>query len=420
MKFFLRLLLLLSVLPLSAQTGIYIPSAKPIKNMQRAMVNPEHFCLLIHYPGSAPDYPVDALDWLDSAYSVAFSRSNPMLYSITIEGYSNNQSLNTQRVDAVYNYFANRSYAPFPIRYAANPISCHCHGDTLELVRYEVPVDRRAFITNDLPPSRRTFNGSIDLDNCVLVSFRNNPDECLGAARGCIIPAHDTTIRAYYASVFIKQGALYSVRGTKDTCPPNPLFSIEEHLDYRPILEDYFLVPHRKQIILQVGYVVLHSSINRAYGECSQPLPDSIYVRFPVTQDQLDSKIRIFGKKHSPKGTEYKALTTKKIPSKVSLNIQAAINVSQLDTIFLGKRIQPDEIDDYFYECKTDLEQGSFTYNGRHYKAYRLDRHGNFEIKKPLRLLLRIVDDEPDPLDDDDADSPASDPRYSDDESLDE
>ena len=310
MKFFLRLLLLLSVLPLSAQTGIYIPSAKPIKNMQRAMVNPEHFCLLIHYPGSAPDYPVDALDWLDSAYSVAFSRSNPMLYSITIEGYSNNQSLNTQRVDAVYNYFANRSYAPFPIRYAANPISCHCHGDTFELVRYEVPVDRRAFITNDLPPSRRTFNGSIDLDNCVLVSFRNNPDECLGAARGCIIPAHDTTIRAYYASVFIKQGALYSVRGTKDTCPPNPLFSIEEHLDYRPILEDYFLVPHRKQIILQVGYVVLHSSINRAYGECSQPLPDSIYVRFPVTQDQLASSAR---------STRPRAPNTRRSPPKKSL-----------------------------------------------------------------------------------------------------
>lgn len=400
-----------------AQTGIYIPSAKPIKNMQKAMVHPDKLCLLINYSGSSSTYSISDLDWLDSVYRVAFAdRSNPKLYAITIEGYSNSEALSEERVDLIYKYFAGRCYAPFPIRYAPNPIHCTCHGDTVETVRYEVPVSRKAYNVSDLPESRRTFNKTMKLDNCVLITLQNDPDACLGAARGCMVPSMDTTIRGYYASVFMKRGALYNVQETKDSCPSDVRFSIEEHLDYKPIVEEYFLVPHRKQLIVQVGYVVLHSSINRTYGECKGTLPDSIYVRFPVTQEQLDNKIRIFGKKYSEKGMEYKALTTKKMPSKVSLSVQAAVNVMQLDTIFLGKRIQPNELNDYFYECKTDKEDGSFKAEGKHWKAYRLDRHGNYEIKKSLQALMRIVEDEVEEIEEE----TNSDRRYKDDEEIEE
>lgn len=406
-----------SGLNLHAQTGIYIPSAKPIKNMKKAMVHPEKFCLLITFSGGSSAYGVEALDWLDSAYRVTFSdRHNPKMYSMTIEGYSVSESLSEERVQKVYDYFAGRCYAPFPIRYAVNPIQCHCHGDTVEMVRYEVPVTRKAYRSSDLPESRRVLNGNISLDNCVLVTFENDPDACLGASRGCVVPSMDTTIRGYYASVFMKRGSLYSVEGTKDSCPANVTFSIEEHLEYRPIVEDYFLVPHKKQYIVQVGYIVIHSSIHRDFGECSKVLPDSIYVRFPVTQEQLDNKIRIFGKKYSSKGVEYKALTTKKMPSKVSLSVQAAINVTQLDTIFLGKRIQPNELDDYFYECKTDMEDGSFAAEGSHWKAYRLGKHGDYEIKKPLRALMRIIEDEVDEIEE----QQEEDSRYKDDEEIEE
>ena len=416
---FLPVVMLLAMtciaLTAAAQTGIYIPSAKPIKNMQKAMVHPERFCLLINYSGSSTDYGIGDLDWLDSVYRVAFAdRSNPKLYSITIEGYSNSESVSEARVEKVYNYFANRCYAPFPIRYAVNPIHCTCHGDTVETVRYEVPVTRKAYNVKDLPDSRKKLNGSVSLNNCVLITLEDDPDACLGAARGCMVPSMDTTIRGYYASVFMKRGALYNVSETKDSCPADVRFSIEEHLEYKPIVEDYFLVPHRKQFIVQVGYVVLHSSINRKYGECSGVLPDSIYVRFPVTQEQLDNKIRIFGKKYSEKGMEYKALTTKKMPSKVSLSVQAAVNVMQLDTIFLGKRIQPNELSDYFFECKTDMEDGSFKAEGKHWKAYRLDKHGNYEIKKSLRALMRIVEDEVDDIEE----QQESDKRYMDDEEI--
>ncbi len=414
-KLLLIISFLLFVAPiLSAQTGIYIPSAKPIKNMQAAMQSPDLFCLVISYNPGDSTYSNEDLDWLDSAYNVAFNRESPKLYSLVIEGYGGNDEALTQaRVNHVYRYFAHRSHAPFPIRYAVNPIHCSCHGDTTELLRFEVPVDRKYYNCADLPESRKLLNKTINLSGCVMVTFKHNPEDCLGMSRGCIVPGQDTTIRGYYASVFMKKGALYSVSNTMDSCPSNPQFSIEEHLDYKEILEHYFLVPHKKQIILQVGYVVLHSNINRQFGECSQELADSIFVRFPVTQEQWDNKIRVFGKKYSEKGPSFKTLTTKKVPSKISINVQSAINVTQLDTLFLGKRIQPEELSDYFYECETDMEQGSFTANGKHWKAFRLDRHGEYEIKKPLRLLMRIVDDTPDEVED-----PKEDRRYKDDEEI--
>lgn len=407
---------LLNAFGLFAQSGIYLPSAKPAKNGQKkvqvTMQNPDQFALLINYRGGDSTYAPTDLDWLDSAFNVAFDRENPKLYSMVIEGYGGSDaSLTEARVEGVYRYFAHRCHAPFPIRYASNNIHCSCHGDTVELLRYEVPVDKRYYDVSTLPDSRRSFNG-MQLNNCVLVTFKHNPDECIGTARGCFAPAQDSTIRGYYASVYMKKGALYSVTNTKDSCP-HPQFSIEEHLDYKETVERYFLVPHRKQIIVQVGYVVLHSNINREYGECSQLLNDSIYIRFPVTQEQWDNKIRIFGKKYSEKGVEYKALTTKKVPSKISISIQTGLNAMQLDTIFLGKRIQPEELKDYFFEVKTDMEEGSFTVDGHHYKAYRLDKHGEYEIKKPLRLLMRINDDPAEDIEEQDTDK-----RYSDDEEI--
>lgn len=397
-----------------AQTGIYIPSAKPIKNMKAAMVNPETFCLLLQYSGSDSTYSINDLDILDSVYNIAFDKNNPRLYQMIIEGYGGaDEALTRSRVDVVYRYFAYRSHAPFPIRYASNPIRCSCQGDTIEQLRYEVPVERRFYNTAELPASRTTFNQNIKLNNCILITFKDNPDECIGPSRGCFIPAQDSTIRGYYASVFMKKGALYSVANTKDSCPANVQFNIEEHLDWKEVVEHYFLVPHKKQIIVQVGYIVLHSSINREYGECTQELPDSIFVRFPVTAEQWANKVRIFGKKYSEKGVFFKGLSTKKVPSKISINIQTGINATQLDTLFLGKRIQPDELKNYFYEVDTDMEEGSFQADGKYWKAYRLDKHGDYEIKKSLRQLMRIVEEAPEEVEDKPVDK-----RYADDEEI--
>ena len=48
-KVLLSFALIIALATAMAQTGIYIPSAKPIKNMAAAMQNPDVFCLFITY-----------------------------------------------------------------------------------------------------------------------------------------------------------------------------------------------------------------------------------------------------------------------------------------------------------------------------------------------------------------------------------
>lgn len=413
----LELLMFASV---NAQSSIFVPvnpSTQATASLRQAAILPcdaDAFCLLLQFHGNDSTYATADLDWLDSAYNIGFDRDNPHIYAMMIEGYGGNDvGLTEARVQRVYNYFAMRCHANFPIRYAVNPIHSRCYGDTTEVIRYEVPVERMFYNTSELPDGRRQV-GDRRLENCVLVTFRHDPDECLGAFRGCYVPAEDSIIRGYYASVYMPRGALYSVEGTMDTCP-HAEFSIEEHLDYRELVERYFLVPHPKQIIVQVGYVVLKSNINNEYNECRQLLPDSIFVRFPVTQEQIDNKIRIFGRKCSEKGCDYKSLTTKKVKSKVSLAVQCGLNATQLDTIYLGKRIQPKELNDYFFEVDNDVEMGVFAVEGRHYKAFRVNRHGDYEYRKAFEGLLRVTEDN---NEEEIKDGQERDRRYRDDEDI--
>ena len=396
------IVLLLSVCStMMAQSGLYIPSAKPVKNIERALKNPEQFCLLIAYNGGSSEFDVKALDLLDSAYRIAFDRHNPMYYTMTIEGYgTENEGISRERVERVYRYFAMRSHADFPVRYALNTIHCSCHGDTVELLRYEVPTSKLTYNTAELPEARRTLNKTIDLRNTVLVTFRNDPDECLGGARGCAVPAEDSVVHGYYASLFIARGAIHSVDGTKDTCPNNVKIRIEDHLDYRAVVEQYHLVPHRKQIIAQAGYIVISGEWPIVPDSCSEPLKDSIFIRIPATQEQIDSKLKFFAKVKTSRGMEYKSLPTRKLPSKTELVLQAPINVGQFDTIYVGKRLQEKEVAKYFYRVDGPTEAAAFPVAGHYYVAYRLGRNGDMELKKPLRMLFRITPDQEDEVPD--------------------
>ena len=395
------LLAIATVPALCQRTGLYVPSDKPVKNMHKALTNPDVFFLLVDFGKNDTTIKVSDLDWLDSAYNIAFSRSNPKLYTMKVEAYgSDNESVSNKRVEAVVRYFAMRSHSLFPVRYATNPIICSCNGDTVETLRFEVPLEVATYNCSQLPPSRTVLNKSIQLDGTVLVTFRNNPDECIGAARGCYLPEKDSLVHGYYTSLLLKRGSVRAVENTKDTCPSGFEVAIDDNLDSKAIVERYFLIPHRKQILVMAGYTVLHSNFAREVGECSQPLPDSIMVRFPLTQEQYDSKIRIFAKVPTSRGLEYKALPTRKVPSKTGgITIEAPINASQFDTIFIGKKITDKELSKYFFEVSTDTEAGSFTIGKKHYKAYRLGRRGEYDIKKPLRDMLRIVPEQEEEID---------------------
>lgn len=382
-----------------AQSGLYIPSAKPVKNMQKALLNPPTFCLLLSYEGNDSSYSVNDLDLLDSAYRIAFNIDNPNYYTMTVESYAgNDESLGRRRVDGVVRYFASRSYTSFPVRLAHNPIHCSCHGDTMETLRFEVPLSTAVYDCAELPEARRLLNKSVPLQNCVLVTFVNNPDECLGTARGCFVPAEDSLVRGYYATLFLTRGSVYSVAGTKDTCPGGLVVTVEDHLDYRQTVEQYRLIPHPKQLLVQAGYIVVKSNFGRGIDECEVEQKDSVFIRIPATPEQLESKLKFFAKAKTSRGVEYKALPTRKLPGKGDLVLQAPISVDQFDTIYLGKRIQEKELKDYFYEVDSPTEAAAFAVGKRFFVAYRVDKHGQYELKKSLRNLFRIVPDQEEDL----------------------
>ena len=385
--------------PMMAQTGFYVPSAKPVRDMQKALTNPEVFHLLLCSQDGSTSYSVADLDLLDSSYAIAFSPDNPMLYTMTIEGYGDNdEQVTKQRVDAIYRYFSMRCHANFPIRYAKNPIHCSCNGDTVELLRYEVPVTTAVYRYAELPESRRLLNKSVDLKNSVLITFRNNPDECVGSARGCYVPRQDSTVYGYYASLLLTKGSVYSVHNTKDTCPGGLNVKIDDCLDYKTILDRYYLIPHRKQILAQAGYIVISGTWPMVGDSCSEVQKDSIFVRIPVTQEQMDAKLKFFAKVKTSRGMEYKQLPTRKVPGKGMLALQAPINVLQFDTIYIGKRIQDKEVSKYFYEVDSPTEAASFAIGNRFYVASRPGKDGRPEMKKPMRQLFRIIPEQEEDL----------------------
>ena len=121
---------------------------------------------------------------------------------------------------------------------------------------------------------------------------------------------------------------------------------------------------------------------------------DSIFVRIPATQEQIDAKLKFFAKVQGSKGIEYKALPTRRMPGKGELVLQAPVNISQFDTIYLGKRIKDGELKSYFFEVDSPTEAASFAVGKRFYVAYRVGKHGEYELKKLLRNLFRVVPDQ--------------------------
>lgn len=379
-----------------AQTGFYIPDNNRVKDLGKVLPTADRFALLLHFDNNDTSLSLNHLDWLDSTYKIAFNSESQKMYTMRVEAFADDSVTGASRNAAVVRYFSRRSYMPFPIRYAINPIHCSCMGDTVEKVRYEVPLTVEAYRQASLPSSRLMLNKTVPLNNTVLITFTHNPDACLGAVRGCYVPSHDSTIRGYYTTLSLNKGALYAVDNTKDSCPGEAHVAIDEHLDYRAIVERYFLIPHKKHIIIQAGYIVLHPDSLLPVQQCRLPLPDSITVQLPATMQQWDNKLRFFAKRYSEKGVEYRSLATKKVTTKGSndIHIKASIDLLQMDTIFLGKRIKESELKDYFYEVDSDRDVGAFTVGKRHYMAYRMDRKGEYEMKKALRALFRIVPDE--------------------------
>ena len=69
--------------------------------------------------------------------------------------------------------------------------------------------------------------------------------------------------------------------------------------------------------------------------------------------------------------------------------MQVSLNPTMFDTLYFGKRVKVDDIKDYFYPVDSDREEGVITVKEKHYKAFRLNRHGEYESRKMLKVLFR-------------------------------
>ena len=161
---FLILLLILSVSFASAQTGIYIPSAKPVRNMQKALENPEVFCLLLHFDKTDSTLSLSDLDLLDSVFRIAFSTTN---YHVFRAGIAIAPPTSWRYYDTIYTERYMRTPNENPLGYDESPIGraaqLHgalliCHGLADDNVHYRNTADyTKALIQADKDYSQLVY-----------------------------------------------------------------------------------------------------------------------------------------------------------------------------------------------------------------------------------------------------------------------
>ena len=60
----------------------------------------------------------------------------------------------------------------------------------------------------------------------------------------------------------------------------------------------------------------------------------------------------------------------------------------QLDTIYIGKKVEEKELSDYFFSAK-EGEPGAFQAMGGWLKPYKLNKKGQYIIRKQMQMVLR-------------------------------
>ena len=74
------------------------------------------------------------------------------------------------------------------------------------------------------------------------------------------------------------------------------------------------------------------------------------------------------------------------------------MKLMHISDLHLGKRISEKELKDYFYEVDSSTEAAAFAVGRRFYVAYNVGKRGQYELKKALRALFRIVPEQEEDL----------------------
>ncbi|MBQ7984433.1 MAG: hypothetical protein IJ250_02215 [Bacteroidales bacterium] len=344
-------------------------------------------------------YTKEGLNNLDSIYMIAFSKDNNRFYKMTITGYDDGEpvteqtsSLARQRAVMVFKYFASREETEYIIKRTPSYYISSCDGQKEYYIKYKMPFDFRWINLDGNEEAVKEHEG-IDLRGKVHIYVEEDAEDCLGAFYDYDYPSTDTVINGTYSKVLMPKGSIAYIHHTKDTVNMDFTAKYEEVMGFDALTSKYFLVPHKKQYIINAGYMVLTPNYKPDYSTCvnEDTAGRSIKIEVFLEKQQQAANLKFFGKTYKPDGTwQYKALKTLKRKDKETgdMWITCEIWPNQLDTVFIGKKVEEKEMSDYFYSASSE-DNGSFEAMGGWLRCYKLDRNGKMVIKDKMQAVLR-------------------------------
>ena len=360
---------------------------------------PDRMEAYICFEPASAYYTEAGLDILDSIYSIAFNKDNNKFYKMTIEAYDDaeplnelNASLARDRAVMIFNYFSSREESEFIIKRTPSTYTHSCSGEMPYFIKYKMPFDFKWINLYKKSEEERVSNG-ISLVGKVHIVIENDPEGCLGEYFDYYYPANDSVLSASCSEVMIPKGALESITHTKDTIEYSCNISYKEYMTFEDLTSNYHLIPHKKQYIINAGYIVIDAEHQPDYESCQnkENFEPIISVRVPIELQQNEARLKFYAKTYDAKGRPvYKSIPTKKEKDKETKlqTLTTTINAFQLDTIYIGRKIEEKEMSDYFFPAK-EGEPGAFQAMGGWLKPYKLDKRGSYVIKKNMQMMLR-------------------------------
>ena len=343
-------------------------------------------------------YTQDGLNKLDSIYLIAFNKDNKRFYKMSITGYDDGDSVQEQtsqlardRAIMVFNYFASREETQYIIKRTPSYKITSCAGKEDYYIKYKMPFDFHWI--NILNAPKGTLPEGVDCRGKVRVYVEEDQEDCLGKFFDYDFPTKDTTMNGNYTIVNIPKGAIEYIHHTKDTLQKDYTIEFKDVMSFDALADNYFLVPHDKQFIINAGYIIINPSVKPDYNTCQgkDTIQPTIELRVFLEPNQRNSGLKFYAKTYKDNGkVVYKAISTKKIKDKENdeMWLQCFITPFQFDTIFLGKKIEQKDMNKYFYVGKSE-EPGSFECMDGWLKCYKLDKKGQYILKDDMQAILR-------------------------------
>ncbi|MBQ0113570.1 MAG: hypothetical protein KBT03_10605 [Bacteroidales bacterium] len=388
------------------ENNVILTPAPPKKkrnnqNQKQEVVNPypERVEAYINFEKGNAYYTRGGLNALDSIYLMTFNSSNNRFYKMTIIGYDDggeiteeSSSLARDRAIVVFKYFSSREETEYIIKRTPSTYTQSCVGEINYYIKYKMPFDFQWLNLYNLPEDEKTENG-ISLASKVHIIIEEDQEDCLGEYYDYDWPAQDTVLSGNHAKVMIPKGTLEYIHHTKDTIPYSCNIEYKEMLSFEKLTSNYSLVPHKKQYIINAGYIVVAPEKKPDYSSCASKdtITPTILISVPIEKQQQAAGLKFYGKTYKPNGeVVYKSISTKKIKDKDTkdVTLECYITPFQFDTIYLGKKVEEKEMGDYFYPAR-EGEPGAFEAMGGWLKPFKLNKQGDYIIKESMQSILR-------------------------------